>query len=432
MQQKWMTFIMFVLLGNVIYFTACNVERLDEDLTLETILERQEGCRLVVLAKISSTEDLEPIEDVTLTSDLFDEPVMSDEDGKFRLDLDFDPDDNPEVTEVEISAEGFVTKTIEVDFSELLEDCAFLTEVDWSIGLSPKKPAIELSASGPTTVTVSDEYAIAIYEENEAGNLVAIDTQIVSQSYTVVLPAASGSDELSICISPDRSFARGEGIVQDEDSQELPLASFSVDAPEGLVLNGNIQITFTSDLPIATGDVINVSNGSIINFSSSAGTLTILVSTLDDITVVNSFGCVIDATSLTTGQRRSRQTLSNCNCGDAQSFTFFDPFMPTTSLNIIFPEEMSIAQQSAITQQLFNCVNSGFTSDDDELEFEEGVSVVAGKCEVVTLQSTDVVSTTRGEILGIPFTLRVSDASQTSITTGECPTTTACHQGCPE
>ncbi|MEL7020868.1 MAG: hypothetical protein AAGK47_04630 [Bacteroidota bacterium] len=427
-----MTFIMIVLLGNVIHFTACNVERLDEELTSQAVLERQnDGCRLVISGNVASTEDLSAIEGVQLDSDIFDEPVTANEDGTFVVDINFDSESNEEEIEIEVSAEGFLTQTIEVNLAEVLEDCTFLTEVEWTVGLSPKKPAIQLSATGSTTTTIEDQYAVVTYGEDETGVLVAEDTVITTRTYTITFPSVSGSSDLSVCVSPDNGFARGNGITIDEDDTSLPLIDFVVDAPEGLVLNGNIELTFSTPLPLGNGAIINVSNGAITGFDRATGTFTIIITSLDDIEVVNSLGCVIESITTGFGQEGDRQSLSNCNCGDAQEFNYVNPFSPSARLSIDFPAELSALETNSIIENLNNCLSiNGITND--EIGDSEEIRVVVDKCEVVTLEANDIVTTYRGQILGIPFTYRVTAESQVTLTTSNCPTTTACHQGCPE
>ncbi|MFK7933962.1 MAG: hypothetical protein AB8G22_10665 [Saprospiraceae bacterium] len=398
-------------------------------------MDRQaDGCRLIISGHVANTEDLSRIEDVELDSDVFDEAVTTDEDGNFRVDLSFDADEDPDVVEVEISADGFLTKTVEVDFSKLLENCVFLTEVEWHIALSPKKPVIALSTTNPTSATINDQFAVVTYEENEALELVPVDTTIVARSYSITFPAVTSINEPSVCVSPSHCYARGAGIVLDEDSQELSLIDFVVDASSNIALNGAIQLTFSTPYPIGNGDVINVNNGSIVNFDVATGTLTLLITSLENIEVVNTFGCSIEAVSTTTGQQRSRQSLSNCNCGDAQEFTFFSPFDPFTTLTLDVPEGTSQLQNDLLTEALFNCLNLGIANEEEDgsvVDFASGVSVVADKCQVVTLESRNIIRTYRGEILGVPFTYRVSAETETGLTTGVCPTTTACHQGCP-
>lgn len=436
MQHNWMMFIMYILLGNVIYFTACNVERLENDLDPQTLIDsRNEGeCQLMISGNVVSTQDLDGLEDVTIRSDLFTGTILTDEEGDFMIELTFDEEEViPEPTEVTIEIDGYIPETFTVDLNQILDgDCLFITQVEWKIGLTPLQDVVGVLSDRPTELVFDDTLAVVDYEFGADGMLIPVDTVLSINKYKITIPKATSGNPNLISITPNHNFSNGAGIVNDSDSSGLQLDNFYITGSEGTNLIGNIRIEFIPRLGVNTSSIITLStdNGFIIGFSSSTGMLTILLGELESFRVVDtSRGTFTNPATTSVNDTGTDEELSNCNCADPSTFGFSESSDVTEQLFIQFSAGLTPIQQDLIIRELQNMSHLGGV--DNATTVSE--SILVDQCEVVILSTGQVTRTVTGQINGTTFTYSVSGEIETTLTSNLCPTTSACHQGgCPE
>lgn len=441
MQHNWMMFIMLILMGNVIYFTACNVDRLDNDLNPDVLLEqRNEGeCRLIISGNIVSTKDLLPLEDVVVNTSLSSPAtITTDENGAFLIELTREEGESLGMQTVEITSTGFIPQTFTVDLNKILEeDCPFLTQVEWNIGLTPLQDQVGLLPDRPVSIVFTDTLAVVDYEFDANGLLIPVDTVQSINKYRITVPKVIAGRPNLVSITPNHNFSNGAGICpnEGENVDGLTLEDFYITASEGTSLVGKIRIEFIPRLGIQTGSTLEVSadEGYIVGFSSTTGMITLLLGSLENFQVVNtSFDTSVNVTTSTAASGSAGSSsveFSNCNCGDPTTFGFNENYTLSEQLSISFPPGLTPLQQDLFIRALQNTLNIGSTSGNTS---NVSTMVIVVQCELVTLETGQVTRNYTGTFGGVTFNYNVFGETETDISSSKCPTSSSCHQGCPE
>ncbi|MFK7981078.1 MAG: hypothetical protein AB8G86_13915 [Saprospiraceae bacterium] len=412
---------------------SCNVEQISSDLDPTEISSRmgEDGCQVRIVGKIVSTQDLLGVEGATISSAQFPVVVQTDEDGNFQIDISIEEVENIQQVDVDVELNGYITNTFPVDLNQVINqaDCPLLTTLTWDIGITPLENSVEVRNDRPTNISIEDTVAVVILDIDAEGNIIGRDTVQQVNKYRVEIPKVIASQPGIVSITPNHNFAYGLAMVSTDETR-AEIGQFHFEATEGTRLNGKIKIIFQSETPIQSGDVIDFSNDRsyVVAFDTDTDIITVLTGSFEDLTIYNSSNVIEKGSSTpTSGATIGTERVENCNCGDAISYIYTTDIDRNPQINIDFPAGLSPSVQSAIYQDLFECLNAG--ADNDVTTVTQPVTV--DKCEVMNISTTLIGTVETGVIYGYNYTYSVFNGGETSISTSICPTTTACHQGCP-
>lgn len=433
---KWYNLSLIGLL--IVSLWACNIERVDDDLIPEDINLREEGCQLTISGNVVSTVDLKGLDEVMLSSSLFSDGIIIDENGEFTIKLSLPDDTNLDVIEIIASKEGYISNAFFFDLAEVLEmaDCSLVTSIEWNIGLTPLQESFGIRTDRITNLTIIDTVAVATFEVDANGDLVETDTVQCITKYSLQIPKAVAGQSVLLSITPNNNFANGAGIVNDPNSAQtgeegIELVNFHFESTEQIRLNGKIRIRFAPKLSLSSGDIVNLdsSGGYVVSFNSNTGVLTLLVEKLEDFSAYNSSAsCALNNTMINSNTVVDTETFSNCDCGDSETFVHVITGNLGEQIDIQFPDDVDSDEQGLILRHLRNKLNIGGAGID--MNGANNVSVLVDKCRVVNLTTKSVVRTYVGSILGMPYTYTVTEETKTDTPAVECPIDSACHQGC--
>ena len=127
------------------------------------------------------------------------------------------------------------------------------------------------------------------------------------------------------------------------------------------------------------------------------------------------------------GRIANKESFSNCECGNPVTRNFSASLLGVEDLDITFPPfatDTERAEATAIVRALL-----GISGADNQTV---SLGVDLDKCSTASaVCSTEILRTATGTVNGFPFTFTGTDRLETTVETGDCPTTTPCHQGCP-
>lgn len=448
-----------------LFFAGCKGDKIEDINLIPDVSSRSRSgsCDLVISGRVMDTQNLKPLKDAILSSDLF--VTETDKDGNFRVtvkvsaiqDLDF----------LTVTRFGYLPQTIPIFYDSVLdlEECPDITNIDWKIGLSKRKECLPIGKEEGAWYKIMDTVANEVI--NELGLL---DTIYRSTIYDVDVRRKSINEYVNLCISPDNSFAYGLGILVNHNL--FRLANFVIedaDNPGNKVnLLKPLEIIFSSPNPDYTFGkkfpVLNLDNIIIDEIGVAS------VTSNDNILLrVNSFGNAYIGTSqeviklcqellealrmrdkelidsviekirrspnaptristeeLKIGNVVKEETFSNCECGQPTIATYTVQFNGQEELHIDFPPGTSKALQAEVFTKLRTLL-----ADSGKSFLTASLTVGLDQCEEVDVFSRPIIECTIGLIDGYSFTYEATKKLETILVGSDrCPTESGCHQGC--
>lgn len=433
-QHSNSSYLLLLLLIGFVW--SCNVEQISSDLDPTDITSRMEddGCRVRIVGNVVSTQDLLGLEGATISSEQFTDIVQTNDDGSFEIDLFIEQGQSLSEVDVEVALDGFITNTFPVDLSDVIDlsDCSPLTTFAWDIGLTPLEEGVEVRNDRPTEIVVEDTVAVVIFETDDMGNIIGRDTVQQVNKYRIEIPKVIASQPSVISITANQNFAYGAGIVR-SDENRAEIGQFHFETTEGTQLNGKISIIFQSQTSIETGDVIEFSNDRsyIVGFDTNSNVITILTGSFEDLTIFNGSNLFVPgASSGLSGAAAAAvglDNVSNCNCGDAITYVYNFDLNRNQQVSIDFPAGTPQDVKDAVLNDLIGFLGVSGSG----APITTSASIVVDKCEQLSISTTPTGIVETGEIYGYPYTFSSVTGGVVNISTSDCPTTTACHQGCP-
>lgn len=426
---------------------SCSVDIVPDELTPENINLRQNGgCQLTIMGNIVNMRDYQGLEGVTLESDLFSEPITTDEEGNFLAKIFYPEDGSLEVSEVTILKDGFVENTFSFDANKVLESGQgslglsvnpLVTTIEWSIGVTPLRAPIDLAANGVTTVMFEDIHTLLAYDEGVVNNAMEPELVEIITNYELELSADVTGP---ISITPNHNFAYGLGIDSDiaKGPRGAGMASFHIEAPEDV--KGTVRIQFIACLPFSNSDDVMLTVDGTLSKDEATKSISITIELDGDIDEISIINASKVPSSTVVRERRTESSAVVTNCGENDTngcdellLNYNIPVQILEVQEIDLPANFSSDSGEAakilvsIKQEVNRANNRSSAANETQLSIP-ACSVV----EAVT--STNTISYT-GVVCGYRFKYTISDRTNTNIAAlGNCSIVdenAECHQsGC--
>ncbi len=445
-------FIGLALLLGSLSLTSCKVEKIEEALTSpEFSLRNRTDCDLFFKGKTLDARNYGVISNAKISIDELGLKALSDENGEFCIHINIPPNEQAFFEGhkmVKISQDGHLISTLEIDFSEYYnpEDCGDIlkTWIDLEILLTPRQRPLRIT--------------------QEEGDWFVQDT----------LPAfmrrnrnQEEINEILIWL-PKYSVDRDQEIAITPRNINQPLGT--VDAPEGIIYRFDATpssvvcgIPITLKFKAMRHDVTDESLLGHYFFNAetnrwekdNAATFAIM----DDGTIVLNTNCLAEhlityRPSILIEHDTTRyvypveRRLENCNCNEPTTYqrdytlrNFVDETLTREGRGTEMDSRIILSDlrntlniPAYTTEKNYQFRNNSDQTDSNTSEildtrtFTLGGSI--GKCQTKVFFAREQYRDVSGTINGVPFTYSTIIAFDIGERVENCPTSSACHQGC--
>lgn len=456
-----------------IFIIGCKVDKIDD---LEPVPQRaveEEVCLLQISGKVLNTKDFEPLQNVQINSTFF--TVETDGNGEFEIEVDRLAIEG--VDQIQVSKEGYLLNEFFADYKAILNasSCSEVTSIDWELSLSPKQASRWVGVDGMTTFHIMDTIAFAQPTDNDE-----IEILQDTRDYTVEIKEGALEKWANLSISPNNGTAFGTGIVLSENSfslARLVIVEEGGISPDGLVttypnelvnFKQAIEISFTSptelfeqeNQTLTSLDIINMTKNELgstvvadnkvkidlratgnlyIGFNEETTDLVANAleaikngyETDETINALNNnsnsnaryYTIWVSSSVYCPGTIIKQRTFSNCNCAQPKWRRYTVSTRNYASANIQFPSNTP----RYLRRYAYNAIYGAFGSGGGRLSASYWVYLP--KCTRKQVTSETNIRKVSGTVYGFPFYHEGLDLSTTAQIL-DCPTTSACHQGC--
>ncbi len=463
----------------IILLSSCGkLDKIDgiEALPDPSSTSRAEQCELIVSGRIVNTKNLEPIAGAIISGEQF--TTKTNTNGEFSATLSLAEDDI--VDDITVSKEGFLDKKFKAFYGSVvqLNNCPAITNIDWDIALSERQEGVWVGEKEGAWYKIMDTVATRV--PNSEG---IEETVLFTNVYTVDIQRGSFDEWRNVVISPNHSRAMGPGLPIEVSN--FVLVHFDIEVLWGS--NGVVQqsassrgedlflkpLEITFPLPEAFGgedlgkiDLEDLGieqtgfptdhNGDIIYFETEDGQHCIAFNpllaeviqpaleaiqreaSLEEINKIITDGLAsvggqgIGATEITLDEKRDGRLagsaqLYNCNCGNPNLRSYTADLDGFEQLDIRFPSSVSDLERIETINTLRTLLGVSGTGDQ-----AVDLTVSVDKCSTAQINSKEIVRRVKGKVRGYSFVYQATDRLETTVEVGACPTTTPCHQGCPD
>jgi len=457
-----------------IFTIGCKVDNIDDLALVQQQVAEEEVCLLQISGKVLNTKNFEPLQKVQIKSTLFN--IETDQNGEFEVELD--QSDIDELDQIQVRKEGYLINEFYADYASILNgaSCSEVTSIDWELSISPKQTAQWVGVEGMSPFHIIDTIAFA-------QPIATAEVEILQdiRDYKVEIKKGALEKWANLSISPNNGTAYGTGIVLSEDL--FSLARIVVEeeggiSPDGLVttypndmvnFQQPIEISFASptelfeqkNQELTSLDIVNMTQDELGKTTIAddlvkiellaTGNLYIGFSELTTDLVANALDAVkngyetddsINAlnNSVNSNARRysisvsssiycdgatvKQQTFSNCNCARAKWRRYNVNTPNFANANIQFPSNTP----NYVRRYVYRTVYSIFGAGNGRVRASYWVYLP--KCTQKQVTSIERIRKVEGTVFGYSFTYEGLSHLRTTAQVLECPTTSACHQGC--
>ncbi|MEM1323362.1 MAG: hypothetical protein AAGG75_24060 [Bacteroidota bacterium] len=480
--KKYFYFPLLITTLSLLIFQGCQVERLDSD--DEPTMKNCEICDIVIRGRVLDGKEviqdangfsqLAGIDGAFLCSEFFDLTTTDDE-GNFRIDIRdrFTVSQLASEILIDVTKDGYINSTISINLNDYLDqgNCPdALTDVVLDFVLTPKQDEVRIGSNTPLEYIFTDEFSTGIVLNGVE------ETELLESQYIVEAPAGILATSQPICITP-LHFDQFVGKFDlSSGFYGLPLKQFNFQ-PAGLELTLPISISFTPDYEVNDGDSFSffaidrsetcnqpdASEGiwtrvQDVPFSYDAANnlVTFMLDRFPSYGLItldsNPLEIKINGVDVFNGLAQER--IENCDCSDVILREFSYDFTPGSTICTpnAFINMLSLEQKITLSRVLRNYFNlpgpytafgiAELLASGNELRqcddlsafnsYSNEVQVCINKCEVLSVLAATTGYSFSGSFESAEFLLISNGAAVLSTKPGTCPTTTACHQGCPD
>lgn len=472
---KYVSFIL--LFGGLLFIPSCSVELLDDEvIPNQTPSLFRAPCSIILKGQILQIGEEDIIEGAEIFSDDPSFSVLSDEEGNYLVEISIDDEEimtSPRFIEVE--KDDYISSIIEIDFSDYYlndNDCEediIILDIDFF--LSTKQDPVEVEPSG-STIYAAHKKIISLADATYSPDLDFNFTEIIDFPivFRVDIPAGAVTERSNLCftvINNDQYLglfepAGGAGSA----NIETLIQRFDIQLNNSqAIFNEPIDIYINiSDYDIAEGDelkyyTLNDANNrweldSDAEFIYDGLGNAILQTTKilpGMVTNASSTFNVINNNILAEEVTTSGSAIANCDCSESIPYDYDATFNQVDEeLHVLNGQRflltlarlqsiktlLNISSSTSIKNINFLAVGDnqvpGFGAlrifDDQEID----VSDMVDKCDVIIPRVVPNYRQIQGFYDGQLFTYTSRAAIVVKQESQSCPTTSLCHQGCPE
>jgi len=456
-----------------VFIIGCKVDKIDDLSPIQQNVAEEEVCLLQISGKVLNTKNFKPLPNVQVKSTLFE--VETDLNGEFEIELK--QSEMEGLDQIQVSKDGYLMNQFFADHAAVINasNCSEVTSIDWELGISPKQTPQWVGVEGASTFHIMDTIAFA--QPKAMGELEILKD---IRAYTVEIKKGTLEKWTNLSISPNNGTAYGTGIVLSEDLHSLARLVIKEEggiSPDGLEttypndfvkFQQPIEISFGSpselmeekNSVLTTLDVDNITTNELGRTTladnkvelklRSTGNLYIGFNEVTTDLVANALDAAkngyeteesIDAlNNVNSNARRhsisisssvycdgaivKQQTFSNCNCGRARWRRYNVSTRNFANATIQFPSNTP----NYIRRYVYRVLYSSFGSGNGSLNARYWVYLPM--CTVKQVTSVERIRKVTGTIFGYSFSYEGLSSLSTTAQVLDCPTTSACHQGC--
>lgn len=479
---KKLKLLSFLALLFMIFIYACSVDLVepDSDGFIENRLD--EDCQFFITGQVIDSKTSEAIKNARIFSEDLDVDILSDNDGRFLFHVAY-PIETFFGTRkrIEVTKNNYVISTLEIDFIQFYfprGECKdTYTEVELDFVLT-KKQACHTVDEGGTSFSVSKTSihtnAIAPFtniRHTPLVDFVETTKDTIIDDFQVIIPADAVSGPTDICVTP-LSDDQYLGLLKDLDgivnttSQDIGTSVMRFDfQPSGQTFDKKITISFKiTENEASAGDQLDyyvrnpvtniweVDETADLSFNPSTNIVTLKTDHFSQGLILNNSARIeVDDIQFSGPQTiLSSNTFNTCNCEDELDISFNQDF---EQLDQQFSLETSTSSQNKLLKRLRSVktlLNIAASKSSAHLEYfaassnfdfptlrtyEKRTVDAAGKilkCEITVITAALQYKIITGHIDDLEFSYRSYAGMIVKSPKFRCPTTSLCHQGCPE
>lgn len=450
-----------LFLSTLFFITACVVETLDD---INSIAESEEvisfrkgesnSCRLLIKGKVIDASSLKGLSDASIK--MLGGSIGSDENGNYELLYDDAKDYLSGKQFIKITRNGYVYSTFEFNVEKFIDeaDCENSTiEVDLDIVMTPVRDYIVISPDGGNYTFTDKSQSIV----NKGG--VRTVTNKTGELTLVVPPGAVRQDTklYLTTLNYDQYLGSFDQIHEDYGVIPVPLKRFSFSSAN-IEFEKPVKLIFDPEIPLDNNqhNFLNYysldGNNEWVKESAykvtalPSGKVQVRTYNLSNVGYVgnNTNGLELHETLI---RNLSYQTIyqkkyDNCGCGDGFVYKNVVQNSLTTQISIqadlakqllvlrTTKTSLNVAQKQLIEVSVSNQSNSGFILL-EEIFQNIVVEGLVEKCDIEEVTLTEVKESFSLKIFGIEISYIKDLFVEMDINNNSCPSSTACHQGCP-
>lgn len=437
------------------FFSSCKVDKVEQNLSTETFsLRNATECRLFYHGIVREATDLKPLANARVSLKEYGLSTITDIDGKFNLEIKVNLDEidfweGPKM--VKVTSANYLTSTIEIDFSQYFnpQDCGNInaTKIEAEIIMSPIRKAVALTPRGGDFLfrdTMRSKCASpSSYIENhfllwlpkidmpEKERMMTITPRNIGQTFgTLDVPSGIVF----------RFDAEPYGMTFDKPAM-LKFKPFRKDIPDGALYDHYTLNRETNRWEIE--------EESFFGFMED-GTLVLSFARFAEHLITYRPGIIIETDSLRY-KRLATESILNCNCGDTKLMkreVIVEDQMDER-LMIEGEDEMDEWALRMLLADLRNTLNIPSFAGESEFRcsrvgqentaevlydynrdmiLEGTVDKCSRKAFFIQEQIRDISGTMNGKRFEYSTIVAIDCGEETL----RCPTSTNCHQGCPD
>lgn len=468
------------ILACLAIFHACKVELTEPESQL--VSGRLDGdCKFFLTGQVIDGKDGTPIEDANLFSEDLDFDIFSDEEGFYNVPIPSPIEDFfGERQLIEVTKDGYVISTLEIDFNNYyfptLNCEEIFVEVETDFVLTQIQECQIVDSDGAEFIVYDTTIVKRAFSNQSASPLfdfTELERDTMIREFRVVVPEDALDATSNICITPLHND-QYLGLLEDfnepvnifEEEFGSPVIRFDF-RKEGLTFDAPIFINFKpigeevvigDDLDFYTlNELTNrweLDNTATVLFNAATNSIQLSVSHFSKGLVLNNSKKIsLEAMEISAPQIVAQSEAYNtCNCQESLDIDFsttieqIDEQFSIAENNL---NEEKILQKLQAVKTLFNIsASNAFTnvqyipfSSFPGLEnptvqiFDERTIHAEGtilKCEFTVIAVALQHRVLRGIFDDQAFSLRSFAGIVVTSPEVDCPTTSLCHQGCPE
>lgn len=468
------------LLWGLLFMSSCSVELLDDEVTPnQTPSLFRAPCSIILKGQILQIGEEDIIEGAEIFSDDPSFSVLSDDEGNYLVEISIDDEEimnSPRFIEVE--KDDYISSIIEIDFSDYYlndndcEDDIIILDIDFF--LSTKQDPVEIEPSG-STIYAAHKKIISLADATYSPDLDFSFTESIDFPifFRVDIPAGAINERANMCftvINNDQYLglfeAAGGAGSPGSAAIETLIQRFDIQLNTSqAIFNEPIDIYISiSDYDIAIGDelkyyTLNDANNrweldsdAEIIYDGLGNAIVQTTKILPGmVTNASSTFNIINSNILAEEATTSGSVIANCDCSEAVPYDYSTTFNQVDEeLHVLNGQRflltlsrlqsiktlLNISSSTSIRNINFLAVGDnqvpGFGAlrifDDQELD----VSDMVDKCDVIIPRVVPNYRQIQGFYDGQLFTYTSRAAIVVKQESQSCPTSSLCHQGCPE
>ncbi len=429
-------------------------------------IRSDDNCKVYLVGQVIDARTLEALEGASVR--LADESTSSDSEGMYRIEVKDPLDQIEQIRTMSVRMKGYEIDTYQFKPSDWVEaeSCeGAISYICLDYVMTPMHEPVVIQPNADANIQFRDT---SIYLTDQFGEGLDYDTLI--SVLNLFIPAGSVDVPTPLWLT---SYARSSyaGSVAPGSSMNLPLVRFRISTNPMIDLKKPFVLSFTSNhpVPFAPSDQLDLYRynsliapykyydlntnvwkdvpDALVGYDQQSGTIQVRSKILGSYLVTNEEYSITLNKQVTLGDEISVGSLSNCDCGDAKyikhevtidgkfqyglqssnMFPLFDRMIYMNDWKVMTNEPSStlVTLQNGPGMNQYNQFIPGPSKSFEDFALLQ-------KCEQLFFSYRSIDQQAGGSEYGTQYGFQRSIGVQYSTSSFLCPTSSACHQGCPK